>query len=130
MGVKVLLDTHVFLWAVAQPEKLSRESRALLEDDTTTVFVSSATAWEIATKFRLGRFPEAEVLLRDYHGSLRKLLAEELPVLSKHALKAGLLDVAHRDPFDRVLAAQALIEGLPLITKDPVFRDFEVSVIW
>jgi PIN domain nuclease of toxin-antitoxin system len=125
MGVKVLLDTHVFLWAVAQPDKLSRGARVLLEDDTTIVFVSNATAWEIATTFRLGRFPEAEVLIRNYHGSLRQLLAEELPVLSKHALKAGLFGAAHRDPFDRVLAAQARIEGLPLITKDPVFRDFE-----
>lgn len=102
----------------------------MLEDDATTVFVSSATAWEIAAKFRRGRFPEAEALLRDYHASLRKLLAEELPVLSKHAVKAGLFSLAHRGPFDRMLAAQALMEGLPLITRDPVFRDFKVTVIW
>jgi len=104
--------------------------RALLEDDTTAVVVSSATAWEIATKFRLGRFPDANVLTPDYLGSLRKLQAQELAVSSRHVLRAGLFDVPHRDPVDRMLAAQALIEALPLISKDPVFRDFEVSVIW
>src|SRR5262249_43770686 len=108
--MRVLLDTHVLIWALTNPTRLSRPVRTVIEDTGTTVFVSSASAWEIATKHRLGKLPEAATLLRDYEGHLATLLAEDLAIKARHALAAGGFAQIHRDPFDRLLAAQALIE--------------------
>lgn len=120
----VLLDTHVVLWAFAQPERLSPPVRALLENAQTEVLVSAVSAWEIATKFRLGRLPGAEKIVRGYAAHLVTLRARELPIVSAHALTAGLFALEHRDPFDRMLAAQAIAEGVPLITTDSVMAVF------
>ncbi len=128
--MKALLDTHAFLWALLEPDKLSATARQLLEDDTTVVHVSAASAWEIATKFRLGKLPGVKRVLTDYAGALQGLQATQLPVTSEHALKAGLWAVAHRDPFDRMLAAQSALEKLPLISCDPVMTQFGIEVIW
>ena len=128
--MKALLDTHAFLWALLEPDKLSATARQLLEDDTTVVHVSAASAWEIATKFRLGKLPGVKRVLTDYAGALQGLQATQLPVTSEHALKAGLWAVAHRDPFDRMLAAQSALEKLPLISCDPVMTQFGIDAIW
>lgn len=124
MGLSVLLDTHVVLWAFAAPNMLSPMARALLEDPRTELLVSAASAWEIATKYRLGRLPGAEPILSGYAAHLSTLGAHELPILSAHALAAALFVVDHRDPFDRMLAAQAIAEGVPLVTADPVMAVF------
>jgi len=124
MGLTVLLDTHVVLWAFASPAKLSPWARELLEDPESDLLVSAASAWEIATKYRLGKLPGAEPIVIGYPTHLRTLGAWELPVLSIHALTAGLFDTAHRDPFDRMLAAQALTEAVPLVTSDPAMAVF------
>lgn len=92
--------------------------------------VSSVSAWEIATKHRLGKLPEAELVVRGFPEHLKRLQAKELPVLTSHALLAGTFPNPHRDPFDRMLAAQSLIEGIPLVTTDPVFFDFSLPVLW
>jgi PIN domain nuclease of toxin-antitoxin system len=126
----VLLDTHVFVWAVASPRRLSGSVQAVIEDTATTVLVSSVSAWEIATKHRLGSLPEAGVILRDYHGHLATFLAEDLSITARHALTAGAFQQGHRDPFDRLLAAQALVEGVPLVTNDPAFAGFPVATLW
>ncbi len=128
--MRVLLDTHVLIWAVTDPKRLFRSVRALLEDTATSVLVSSASAWEIATKHRLGKLPEAGEILQDYEGHLATFLAEDLCVTARHALTAGGFPSPHRDPFDRLLAAQALLEGVPLVTTDPAFRGFPVSRLW
>src|ERR1051326_4331856 len=129
--MRILLDTHALLWALAAPEQLSPHGAALLRDASNPILVSAASAWEIATKHRLGKLPGAEAIIGGYSAHLRTLRAEALPIRAEHALKAGSFDVEHRDPFDRVLAAQAILEGVPLLTNDRAFRLFtDVETIW
>jgi len=128
--MKVLLDTHAFLWALIEPDKLSPTARQLLEDDATDVVVSAASAWEIATKFRLGKLPGARRVIADYAGALHGLQAAQLAVTSEHALKAGSWKVAHCDPFDRMLAAQSALERVALLSCDPAMKPFGIEVIW
>ena len=94
------------------------------------ILVSSALAWEISTKFRLGKLPHAAALVRDFPALLRKGRLKVLPISVEHALEAGGLPGPYRDPFDRMLIAQARLEDISLISSDPVFRDFPVSVVW
>jgi len=119
--VRLLLDTHVILWALADADRLSEPLREAIKDRHNDVLVSAASAWEIATKHRLGKLPQAEVIVRAYPEHVQRLGASELPVTSRHALEAGTMSWTHRDPFDRVLAAQASIEHLTLATVDRTF---------
>ena len=128
--MKVLLDTHAFIWAVLSPGKLSARVRDLLAESRCGVVVSAATTWEIATKFRLGKLPGAAQLVADYAYAQRRFQAEELALSNVHALKAGLWDAPHRDPFDRMLAAQSAVERLPLISCDPAMAPFGIEIIW
>lgn len=130
MAMTLLLDTHVFLWALMDPRRLSKRARALVEDQTNALVISSASACEVATKHRLGRLVGAEAVVAGYRSHLQRLGAVELPMTSEHALRAGAFTVAHRDPFDRMLAAQAQIEGVPLVTDDRAFTAFDVVCIW
>jgi PIN domain nuclease of toxin-antitoxin system len=130
VGVTVLLDTHALLWAVGCPEKLSARIRTQLEDPLSTVLVSTASAWEIATKYRIGKLDEAEEFLANYYEHLGSLKAMEVPITTSHALMAGGFDVDHRDPFDRVIAAQAVVLGLPVATKDAAFKLFPCRTVW
>ena len=129
--MRVLLDTHALLWALAEPRLLSKRGFALLRDPANVLLVSAVSAWEIATKYRLGKLSQAGPILAGYASHLEVLRAEELPMNSAHALKAGEFATAHRDPFDRMLAAQAIIEGLPLVTDDPAFDCFaDLQTVW
>jgi PIN domain nuclease of toxin-antitoxin system len=129
--MRLLLDTHTLLWALAEPERLSSRAEGLIREPANALLVSSASAWEIATKHRLGRLEGAEPIIAGYAAHLQTLRADELPIRTEHALKAGGFAVEHRDPFDRMLAAQALIEGVPLVTADPAFRLFpDLETIW
>jgi len=128
--VTYLLDTHVLLWWLFDDKRLSRRSTALLRDPNRRMAVSSASAWEIATKHRLGRLDSAAPLVGDFSAWVGKAGFVELPITSAHALRAGAWDVHHRDPFDRMLAAQSDLDGLRLISRDPVFEDFGVDVVW
>lgn len=128
--MRLLLDTHTFLWAILEPRLLSSKVRNLFEDPATTVIVSSASAWEIATKFRLGKLPGAAAVVTDYAGAIHGLQAELLAIQDRHALHAGSLPQTHRDPFDRLLVAQSEIEGLTLVSKDRVLRQFDVDLLW
>ena len=127
----LLLDTHAFVWSVGAPDRLSEDARAAVTDRTHTVLVSAASAWELATRSRLGKMPEAAVLVARYERLVDELQARHLPVSPTHALLAGGLDWAHRDPFDRMLAAQALHEGATLVTRDRALLDFAaVRTLW
>jgi len=123
--VKLLLDTHVLLWALLEPQKLSPALRNALEDSDTGLLVSAATAWEIATKWRLGKLQQARAVVENYAMALHRLAAVDLPISAAIARQAGLWAVPHRDPFDRLLAAQATADNLVLASTDPAFAQFD-----
>lgn len=125
-----LLDTHALLWAVAAPSRLSRRALRIIRDDTNDLLVSAASAWEISTKYRLGRLPGAEPLLDGWDETLAVLHARSVPIAHRVALRGGSYASSLRDPFDRLLAAEAELSGVGLITPDPVFAEFPVRVIW
>ena len=118
---KVLIDTHAFVWAVGDPSRLGDAARALIEEPSTDLWVSAATAWELATKTRNGKFPEAEPIVAQYGSVVDTLGAAHLSVTPEHALRAGGLRWDHRDPFDRMLAAQAMLEHAILLSRDGAF---------
>ena len=129
--MRALLDTHAFLWFNFDDMRLSRRVRTLVSDGDNDLFVSSVSAWEIAIKYALKRLPEVTqppesyVPLRlAYYGFL------PLDIGIAHALRAGALPLLHRDPFDRLLVAQAQLEGLPILTSDPNIARYGVEVIW
>lgn len=128
--MKLLLDTHVLVWWLLDDPALSKRAAAALRSPASEVFVSSASAWEIATKYRLGRIPQAEPLV---HGFRRLIEAERwipISVTVEHALAAGTLKADHSDPFDRMLAAQARLEGLKLVTGDRALASLVPSALW
>jgi len=129
--VRALLDTHALLWALTEPGRLGSQARQVLTDSSHELVVSAASAWEVATKQRIGRLPQADVLVGAYGRHLDRLGVTRLPMTEEHALLAGQLDWSHRDPFDRMLAAQAMSETLTLITRDPAFADLRgIATIW
>lgn len=128
--MKLLLDTHAFLWAAMQPAELSPRVRGLFEDPANGLVVSAASAWEIATKFRLGKLAGAKVIVNDFDDVVRRLGAAVLAISHTHALVAGSYPQSHRDPVDRMLAAQAQVEELPLVSKDRALRQFGVNLLW
>ncbi len=128
--MRLLLDTHAFLWWLDGNRRLPRRARTLISDDGNVIFVSAASAWEISTKARLGKLPGAVDVAADLAGIVTSQAFTPLDITILHAQRAGHLPGEHRDPFDRMLAAQAQIEDLPIVSNDPVFRDFGVERIW
>ena len=104
--------------------------RALIDDPSNTVLVSAASAWEICTKVRIGKLPTGQDLCDDFGDYLERFHFTPLPISVEHGRLAGRLPGSHKDPFDRMLAAQALVEGVPLVTNDPAFARFGVNVMW
>jgi PIN domain nuclease of toxin-antitoxin system len=113
-----------------QPGELSRKVRKLLENPTTDIVVSAASAWEIATRFRLGKLPSATPIIDNIDEVVRRLGARWLAVNHAHAMHAGNYLHAHKDPFDRMLAAQSELEDLPLVSKDRALRKFGIKLVW
>lgn len=130
MGMNLLLDTHALIWWLIDNPRLSTVARQVISDEENLVFVSSASAWEISTKHRIGKLPEIGDLIERFATYLRKERFEPLPISIKHSLKAGMLPGPHRDPFDRMLIAQATLQRLKIITIDPIFNEYGVSVVW
>jgi PIN domain nuclease of toxin-antitoxin system len=128
--VKVLLDTHALLWAVLSPASLSRQATEIIADEANVVLVSAASAWEIATKVRIGKLPGAEVLERDFLDVMDDAGYTLLPIDAGDALRAGRFPGEHRDPFDRMIAAQALAGDLAILSSDPKLDFFSVRRVW
>lgn len=127
----LMLDTHAYVWALTSPDRLSAAARASIEDATTTLIVSAASAWEMAIKHRAGRWPEAQVLLGQHDALCERLGATQLVMTSQHAITAGGLAWAHSDPFDRMLAAQSLVSQATLVTRDQVFTELGgLATLW
>jgi PIN domain nuclease of toxin-antitoxin system len=130
VAVRALLDTHALLWWLFDDPQLSQKARSIIAAGRNRIFVSSASAWEISTKRRIGKLPEARDVVERLPSYIRKERFEILPISLEHALYAGKLPGPHRDPFDRMLIAQSELEKLPLVTCDPVFGEYSVTVAW
>lgn len=129
--MRLLLDTHVLLWALAEPDRLSAAARDALTDGTNDLFVSSVSLFEVSTKHRLGKLPTAPALLDHLDWNMARLSARYLPLEPPETILAGALPGPHRDPFDRLLAAQAQVQGMPLVTSDQAFQTFAgVQTLW
>lgn len=128
--MKYLLDTHALLWWWTDDPQLSANARRAIADPLNSVRVSAASAWELATKHRLGKLGEAGVAVGRFDELVSADGFEHLPVSHYHCLKAGGYAVEHRDPFDRMLAAQAELEGLVLVSRDPAFALFGTATLW
>ena len=128
--MRLLLDTHAFLWWLAGSRRLSADARAVIEDDANDVLVSAATAWEIATKHRLGKLPQAGLVAQDVSGAIAGQGFAELAITVSDAQRAGQLPGPHRDPFDRMLIAQAVVHGLALVSIEAVFDGYGVNRLW
>ena len=128
--MRLLLDTHALLWWLADDLALSPAARRLISHANNDVLVSAVSAWEIATKVRLGKLSGAEDLAEDFAGFLARERFEELTISAEHGIRAGLLPGPHKDPFDRVLVAQSQAENLPIVSNDAVFDAYNVRRLW
>jgi len=126
----VLLDTHALLWFLLNDERLSARARDVIATAENEVLVSAASAFEIATKHRIGKLGIAPFEPGVLPRVLERARLSLLPITFGHALVAGSLTDTHRDPFDRMLLAQCRVEGLPLVTRDPVFKEAGIPVVW
>lgn len=128
--MRLLLDTHALLWWLAGNERLSAAARAAIAAGDNSAYVSAATAWEISTKHRIGKLPGAASLVGRFAEILKKYNLFELPITLANGERAGALAGVHRDPFDRMLVAQALMEPMILVSGDARLDAFGVDRLW
>ena len=128
--MKLLLDTHTFLWWITDDQKLSGRAREIISDGSNELFLSAATGWEIAIKVQIGRLKLPEEPIRFILEQMRINAIQSLPIQMNHALHVSTLPQHHRDPFDRLLIAQAQLEGLPILSSDHQLVNYQVEVIW
>ena len=128
--MRALLDTHALIWAVYDQDFLSPRVRQILQESGSEMLVSAASAWEMATKHRLGKLPEAAELAQDFINIVAASGYCFLSITPEHALRAGRLTGLHKDPFDRMLAAQAIHEDLILLSNDASLDQFAIRREW
>ena len=128
--MRALLDTHTFLWWIDDSDELSHDARQIIENSENTILVSAAVGWEIAIKTGLGRLEIAEDPERFIPEQIARNSFGVMPIQMSHALHTHDLPDHHRDPFDRLLVSQSQMEGLPIITRDMVFKKYEVETFW
>lgn len=128
--MRLLLDTHALIWWLAGDDALSRRAREGIADESNTVAISAASAMEVATKFRIGKLPDAALLAQDFDGVVAEQGFDELAISVRHARLAGEMNIPHKDPFDRLLIAQAQAEDMMLVSNETLFDGFAVKRIW
>lgn len=128
--MKLLLDTHALIWWLAGDDALSRHARDAIDDEANTIWVSAASAMEVATKFRIGKLPQAALLAQNFETIVAEQGFGELAISVRHARLAGEMNIAHKDPFDRLLIAQALAEDMALVSNETLFDSFAVKRLW
>jgi len=128
--LRLLLDTHTLIWWMTSDPQLSKVAKAVIEEKGHFSLVSAASAWEMATKVRLGRLPVAADLVQDFVADLARERIEILPVSAEHGIRAGLLPGPHKDPFDRMLIAQALTENIPIVSNDRGLDGYGATRLW
>ncbi|NVM20682.1 MAG: type II toxin-antitoxin system VapC family toxin [Desulfobacterales bacterium] len=128
--MKALLDTHAFLWWITDDPRLSPRAREIIGDGNTELYLSAASGWEMAIKAGLGRLHLTDSLERIISEQLAANAIYSLPVQMSHALHVYTLPGHHRDPFDRILISQAILEHLPLLTIDPEIAKYTAEVLW
>jgi PIN domain nuclease of toxin-antitoxin system len=127
---RLLLDTHAFLWWLAGDERLSGRARDAIGEELDPIFVSAASVWEITTKHRLGKLPGASAVIGDLADVIDSQGFVALPISVRHGQAAGALPGPHRDPFDRVLIAQAMLDDLVLVSNERAFGAYGVQLLW
>jgi PIN domain nuclease of toxin-antitoxin system len=128
--LRALLDTHALLWWLSDDPALSRTARKIIAETKNTVVVSAASAWEIATKVRLGKLPTAADLVADFCAQIDREGFHLLAISAEHGIRGGLLPGPHKDPFDRTLIAQSQAENIPVISNERVFEAYGVRRLW
>jgi PIN domain nuclease of toxin-antitoxin system len=128
--LRLLLDTHALIWFVAGAADLPMAARRAIEDETNDVFVSAVSAMEVTTKFRLGKLPSAGPLAERFEQAVAERGFLPLPINMSHAERAGAMPIPHKDPFDRLLIAQAMVEDMLLVSNEAVFDGYGVSRLW
>lgn len=128
--MKLLLDTHALLWWLLGDRRLSLKARAAIAETGADVLASAVSAMEIGTKHRIGKLPEAERMIADLGARIARQGFAELPLSLAHARLAGSLVIPHKDPFDRMLIAQSLIEQVALVSNETLFDGFGVNRLW
>ena len=128
--MRLLLDTHALLWWLAGDEALSKAAREAISDPDNDVFVSAASAWEIATKYRLGKLPGAAVMAADIAGAVASQDFSELLINIRDGQIAGGLPAIHKDPFDRMLIAQAVTADVVIVSNEAMFDAYAVARLW
>ena len=128
--MRLLLDTHALIWWLAGDEALSLRAREAIADEANSVAVSAASAMEVATKFRIGKLPQAALLAQDFEAIVADQGFAELPITVHHARIAGEMAIPYKDPFDRLLIAQAQAEDMVLVSNEALFDGFAVKRLW
>ena len=128
--MRLLLDTHTLIWWLAGDEALSSRAREAIADEANSIAVSAASAMEVATKFRIGKLPDAALLAQNFEAIIADQGFAELPISVRHALRAGEMNIAHKDPFDRLLIAQAQAENMALVSNETLFDGFAIKRLW
>ncbi len=128
--MRLLLDTHAFLWWLAGDESLSLAARTAMAAEENEVFVSAASVWEIATKHRLGKLPGVAAIVADLESAILDQDFLGLPISLRHAQFSGALPGPHRDPFDRMLIAQGLTNNLVIVSNEQIFDAYGVERLW
>ena len=128
--MNILLDSHALLWWLDDDKRLSRRARSAIANADNTVFVSAASVWEIAIKTALGKLADPDGAVPRLPAILLERGMMALPISPTHAVEAARLPPIHRDPFDRMLVAQSQLDGLAIVTNDPLIKRYAVKTVW